>query len=213
MTSRHPVKLVCVDLGGVVVRIRHSLAETLHAAGVPGYLLEAISTDEMQAFRASTSLYQRGVHDWDAWLNAAHNALARRLDRDTLLRAHDAILMGEYPGVARSLGAIRNAGAATACLSNTNARHWDALIELPALGEIEHRHASHLLGLEKPSAEIYRAFEHATGRAGADILFLDDLEANCIAARACGWNCVRIDHQRDTAAQIIAAARAHGVPC
>ncbi len=213
MTSRRPIKLVCVDLGGVVVRIRRSLAETLHAVGVPGYLLESISPEEMHNFRLSTSRHQRGEQDWNQWLDTAHAALARHIDRDTLLRAHDAILVGEYPGVASSLGAIRKAGASTACLSNTNDRHWDALIELPALGEIEHRHASHLLGLEKPSAEIYRAVERSTGVAASEILFLDDIEENCAAARACGWNSVRIDHQRDTAAQIVAAARAHGVAC
>jgi len=213
VTSRHPAKLVCVDLGGVIIRIRRSLAETLHAVGVPGYLLEAISAAEMQAFRATTSQHQRGEHDWNSWLDAAHRVLERHVDRETIQRAHDAIIIGEYPGVARSLGAIRQAGAMTACLSNTNDRHWDALVELPAFSELDHRHASHLLGLEKPNAEIYRAFEKATGVSAEHILFLDDIEENCAAARACGWNSVRIDHERDTASQIIAAARAHGVSC
>ena len=211
MTSRHPVKLVCVDLGGVVVRIRRSLAETLHAVGVPGDLLESISSEEMLAFRGTTSRHQRGEYAWDAWLDAAHDVLARHVDRDTIARAHDAILVGEYPGVARALGAIRRAGAVTACLSNTNDRHWEALVELPAMGEIEHRHASHLLGCEKPNEAIYRAFEKATGCGASEILFLDDLEEHCVAARACGWNVVRVDHERDTASQILAAARAHGV--
>ena len=213
VTSRHPVKLVCVDLGGVIVRIRRSLAETLHAVGMPGYLLDSISAEEMQAFLATTSMHQRGAHDWNSWLDAAHGVLGRHFDRDTIARAHDAIIIGEYPGVARSLGAIRNAGAATACLSNTNDRHWDALLELPAFQEIDHPHASHLFGLEKPSSEIYKAFEKATGFAGESVLFLDDVEENCAAARACGWSSVRIDHERDTASQIIAAARAHGVSC
>jgi putative hydrolase of the HAD superfamily len=213
MTSRHPVRLVCVDLGGVVVRIRRTLAETLHAAGVPSYVLESIGEDAMRAFRESTARHQRGEHDCEAWLVAAHEALGGAVDRETILRAHDAVLVGEYPGVAQSLASIRAAGATTACLSNTNDRHWDALVELPAFTAIEHRHASHLLGLEKPGVEIYKAFERATGAAGSEILFLDDLEENCAAARACGWNAVRIDHERDTARQIVAAARAHGVAC
>jgi hypothetical protein len=211
MTSRHPVRLVCVDLGGVVVRIRRSLGEMLHAVGVPGYLLDAISEAEVQALRETSARHQRGEHSWESWLDAAHGVLARHVDRDTIARAHDAILIGEYPGVARALGSIRKAGAMTACLSNTNDRHWTALVELPAMGEIEHRHASHLLGLEKPGEAIYRAFEKATGCGAAEILFLDDIEENCAAARACGWNAVRVDHERDTAAQILAAARAHGV--
>lgn len=211
MTSRHPVKIVCVDLGGVIVRIRRSLAETLHAVGVPGYELDGIGERELRAYRDAVAMHQRGEHDHPRWLDAAHTALAGRIDRDTIARAHDAVLIGEYPGVTHSLGAIRAAGAVTACLSNTNDRHWESLVELPAMAEIEHRHASHLLGLEKPEEAIFRAFERVTGFRGEAILFLDDLEENCAAARACGWNAVRIDHERDTASQIIAAARAHGV--
>jgi len=212
MVSRHPVSIVCVDLGGVVVRIRRSLAETLHAVGVPGYLLEAIEVGEMRRLRELNARHQRGELAWERWLDEAHGVLSRHIDRDTIAQSHDAILVGEYPGVARALGAIRRAGARTACLSNTDDRHWISLLQLPAMGEIEMRHASHLLGCAKPDEAIYRAFERETGFSGAQILFLDDLEEHCAAAQRCGWNVVRVDHARDTAAQILAAARAHGVP-
>ncbi|MEY3021326.1 MAG: hypothetical protein RIS86_522 [Planctomycetota bacterium] len=211
--SRHPVRLVCVDLGGVVVRIRRSLAEALHAAGAPGYMLDGIGDDALAAFAEEAARHHRGELDWEAWLGSAERALGGRIARDLIARAHDAVLVGEYPGVAQALASVRGAGATTACLSNTNDRHWQAMLEMPAFEAIEHRHASHLLGLEKPGAGIYRAFEQATGVSGADILFLDDLEANCAAARDCGWNAVRVDHERDTAAQIVSAARAHGVAC
>jgi putative hydrolase of the HAD superfamily len=212
MVAREPVRLVCVDLGGVIVRIRRTLAESLHAVGVPGYALEEITDDEMRVYRDASSRHQRGELSFDAWLESAHGTLGARIDRATIARAHDAVLVGEYPGVARTLGAIRQAGTATACLSNTNDRHWQALVELPAMREIDHRHASHLLGEEKPDEAIFRAFENATGFRGGEILFLDDIESHCSAARAVGWNAVRIDHERDTASQLLAAARAHGVP-
>jgi HAD superfamily hydrolase (TIGR01509 family) len=211
MVARHPVRLVCVDLGGVVIRIRRSLEEALHAAGVPGYILDAITDDERRAFRTLAAAHHRGEHDYGAFVDRAHDAFGGRIPRETILAAHDAVLADEYPGVAQALGAIRAAGTVTACLSNTNDRHWESMLRLPAFEAIEHRHASHILGLEKPGSEIYRAFERAVGMAGGDILFLDDLPENCAAARACGWNAVRIDHERDTASQIVAAARAHGV--
>lgn len=211
MVARHPVRLICVDLGGVVIRIRRTLEEALHAAGVPGYVLESMTDDERRSVRAYAAAHQRGEHDYRAFVEHAYGVFGGRLERETLLAAHDAILADEYPGVAHALGAIRATGAMTACLSNTNDRHWEALMRLPAFAAIEHQHASHLLGLEKPNEEIYRAFERAVGVTGSDILFLDDLVENCIAARACGWHAVRIDHERDTASQIIAAARAHGV--
>jgi putative hydrolase of the HAD superfamily len=211
MVARHPVRLVCVDLGGVVIRIRRSLEEALHAAGVPGYILESITEEERRDVRAHASRHQRGEQDYQAFVERAYDVLGGRISREILLAAHDAILADEYPGVAHALGAIRAAGATTACLSNTNDRHWDALVRLPAFEAIEHRHASHLFGLEKPGSEIYRAFERAVGASSEEILFLDDLPENCTAAQSCGWHAVRIDHERDTAAQIIAAARAYGV--
>jgi FMN phosphatase YigB (HAD superfamily) len=67
------------------------------------------------------------------------------------------------------------------------------------------------MGLVKPDAEIYRAFERATGAAPGDVVFFDDLAENVDAARACGWDAVLVDHGGDTAAQVLAALRARGV--
>jgi len=208
-----PVSIVCLDLGGVVVRIRRSFAEALRAAGAPEGLFESLAPDAVARVAAESALHQRGEIGFDAWLARTHRALGERVERGLLARAHDAVIVGEYPGVAAAIGRLRRAGARTACLSNTNDRHWEAMLPMPALAAIEHRHASHLLGLEKPGEAIYRAFERAVGARPGEILFLDDLPENCAAARRCGWHAVEIDHERDTPDQIIAAARAHGVGC
>ena len=46
-----------------------------------------------------------------------------------------------------------------------------------------------------------------------DVLFIavDDLAENVDAARACGWDAVLVDHEGDTAAQVLAALRSRGV--
>ena len=196
-----------------MVRIRRSLGEALRAAGAAEGLFASLAPEAIARVAAESALHQRGEIGFDAWLDRAHRALDGQLDRALLARAHDAVIVGEYPGVAAAIGRLREAGARTACLSNTNDRHWEAMLPMPALAAIEHRHASHLLGLEKPGEGIYRAFERALGASPAEILFLDDLEENCSAARRCGWRSVRIDHEGDTSAQILAAARAHGVGC
>jgi putative hydrolase of the HAD superfamily len=105
---------------------------------------------------------------------------------------------------------IHHAGMRTACLSNTNAHHWEQLDTSEAFRRIQVRHASHVMGLVKPDQRIYRAFEAATGVAPQEIVFFDDLAENISAARACGWNAVHIDHTGDTAAQVLAGLRAHG---
>jgi putative hydrolase of the HAD superfamily len=67
------------------------------------------------------------------------------------------------------------------------------------------------MGLVKPDAAIYRAFERDAGAAPGEIVFFDDLAENVHAARACGWDSVLVDHEGDTAAQVLAALRSRGV--
>jgi FMN phosphatase YigB (HAD superfamily) len=58
------------------------------------------------------------------------------------------------------------------------------------------------LRLAKPDPAIYRAFERATARAPEEILFFDDLPENVAAARALGWQAVRVNPYADTVGQI-----------
>ena len=51
---------------------------------------------------------------------------------------------------------------------------------------------------------------HREDAVGEAAVFFDDLAENVSAARACGWNAVHIDHEGDTARQVMAGLRAHG---
>lgn len=202
-------RLVVFDLGGVVVRICRTWDEACAAAGISvrprldpsahGHLLAP-------AVRA----HQRGDIACDRYAAQLAGILGG-IGAEDVRRVHDAWILGDYPGIAGAIDRIHAAGLDTACLSNTNASHWDRLHASDAFLRIRRRHASHLLRLVKPDAEIYRAFERGTGAAPADILFFDDLPENVDAARACGWNAVLVDHAGDTAAQVIAALHAAGV--
>jgi FMN phosphatase YigB (HAD superfamily) len=73
--------------------------------------------------------------------------------------------------------------------SNTNAEHWDFLVELSAgrLAGFE-AYLSHEIGQVKPDAE---AFLDVAGRAGIEprrCLFIDDAAANIDGARAVGFD-------------------------
>ena len=104
-------------------------------------------------------------------------------------------------------------------LSNTNPWHWDRQLtsaeglerRFPALGRIEQRHASHLLGEVKPDPAVYAAFEQATGYAPAALLFFDDQPKNVDGARAAGWSAELIDPAGDTAAQMLDALDRYGI--
>ncbi len=78
-------------------------------------------------------------------------------------------------------------------LSNTNEVHWRMAEEyffhykgLHAEDFFEHIFLSCRLGVEKPAPQIFEKVAEGIGAEPADILFFDDSEVNCQAARDCG---------------------------
>ena len=202
-------RVAVFDLGGVVVRICRSWEEGCRAAGIAPRAARS-PAEAAPAIDALVRAHQRGEHD------AAHHygRLAEIVGGhtpDEVGRVHMAWILGDYPGMAAAIDRIHAAGLDSACLSNTNAAHWDQLAGSEAFRRIRRPHASHLMGLVKPDAAIYRAFERAAGAAPGEIVFFDDLAENVDAARACGWDAVLVDHEGDTAAQVLAALRSRGV--
>lgn len=215
----HDIRMVCFDWGGVVLRICRSWEEGCAAAGLP--VREGSVTPEIRAARKKhADEHQLGLIECATFYERASAATGGRYTPDEVRRIHDAWLVGEYPGVATlidELAALPR--VTTGLLSNTNHAHWvrhhprqdGSPGDFPTVHRLAHRHASHIMRLAKPDAAIYRAFERATGVAGAHILFFDDLPDNIDAARSIGWHAVRIDHTGDTAAQMRAALREYRV--
>ncbi len=158
-----------------------------------------------------SDLHQTGRIDHEQFLREVVNSRGMRYSLDEARRVHAAWLLGEYPGVGDVIDLIHSHSVRTAALSNTNHAHWQAMENYPALRRLQHRLASHELGLVKPDPAIYHEAERRFGVNGRSILFFDDLVANVEAARAVGWNAVQIDHRGDTAAQIERALRLHHV--
>ncbi len=211
------VRLVCFDLGGVLVRICRSWREGCERAGLPVH--DDLDTPDARAARMHWAhQYQLGRIDCDAFARGLSEAVGGRYTPEQIRAIHDAWIITEYPGVDRLLWRLNEMDSlTTAILSNTNHGHWARLIsctncgEFPSLGLVHQPHASHLLGLAKPDPAIYRAFESRTGFAPSDVLFFDDLEENASAARACGWRAEQIDHAGDTVSQIVEQLARHGV--
>lgn len=214
-----PISLICFDLGGVIIRHHRSWAQACAALGLP--VRDGIDSPALvERRRAVTREFQCGRLAPAEFLEHLTDATGRLYSREEVRRLHDAWIFGEYEGAADLLRALaRVPGLTTAALSNTNALHWERMVtgrdgrppDLPAPTLLKLRHASHLLGLVKPDAAIYEAFERETGFRGSQILFFDDLGENVEAARRLGWHAVAIDHTGDTAAQIAAALAMHGI--
>ncbi len=95
-------------------------------------------------------------------------------------------------------------------LSNVGDLHWDHVSRQYGIHEIGHGALpSYLAGVMKPDADIYAQAEKRFGLEPGATVFVDDLEANVVAARSRGWHGV----QHRTYEGTTAALTALGVTC
>jgi putative hydrolase of the HAD superfamily len=211
------IRLVCFDLGGVVVRTCGSWELACSRAGLPAH--EPADRREFEErVRAADDRHQLGLFTDEEFFREIARCTGGQYEPEEIARIHEAWLLGEYAGMDRLVAELNaRDGLQTACLSNTNHRHWIVMgdtssrSDFPAFRMLSHRHASHLLGIAKPHPDIYRAFERQTARSGREILFFDDREENVDAARAVGWNAEWIDAAGDTSGQARAHLRRYGI--
>ena len=174
---------VVFDLGGVLFRIRNNWYDAAKYVGIdrPDFKESIFSSPQFRS-------YQLGDIDDAEYAEVLGSVLD--VNAAEALAIHDAILDGPYPGTLDLVNELNERGYKTACLSNTNALHWAKLINadyFPAMAALHFQGASHLLRLEKPSLEIFRAFERETASSGDQIIFFDDIQTNVEGAIAAGW--------------------------
>lgn len=214
------VRMVVFDLGGVLIRICRSWAEACALAGVD--IHEGWDSAPARDHRHSlTDRYQRGLITSAQYFEGIAGTVPGLYTPDEVERVHFAWTLDEYAGVHSLIDGLHDRGIPTGILSNTNEAHWQRLYAGPHGGaeytitaKVRHVHASHLLGESKPNEAAFRAFEKHAGISPSQrpgLLFFDDMPENIAGAQAAGWRAVQIDHAGDTAAQMLAALRAHGV--
>lgn len=216
------VGIVVFDLGGVVVRICRSIQEAGRRVGIeiPD---EDITPEKRTERKRVHAEYERGLLACDAFFERIALTTSGKYTPAQFRLMHEHWIIEEYPGVNRLIHDLHARGLETGVLSNTNASHWAQMQPMVVDGRERkpkfvtpslprHKHASHLLGLAKPQAEIYHTFAQRTGFTPSAIVFFDDLEDNVRAARDAGWHAHRIDHDGDTAAQMREhLRRSHGL--
>jgi putative hydrolase of the HAD superfamily len=195
------MKIICFDVGGVMVKISQSWQEAVNRAN----LESPISHEETLLLPACEPMneYQSGKIGYPEYLTRLGEFL--NVSPETAEIVHQSILQYEYPGIPELVLELKAAGYHTAILSNTNAPHWDDLLnpsKFPTVASIDAPHASHLLGLGKPDPAIYAAFNRETGSEPGDVVFFDDSQTNVDAANAFGWIAHRIDPWGDPVAQM-----------
>jgi len=211
--KEHVIRVICFDLGGVLIRLRKNWVDVCRAAGFD--IRGDAASDRAEDARSQTMApYVLGRISHEEWADKTSRAMGGLYSPDELTRIHDAWVLEEYAGVGDLIDELHARGVATACLSNTNHAHWtrcQRANEYPSIARLGSHHASHLLGCGKPDEAMYRAFERATRTDGASVLFFDDLAVNVDAARAFGWSAERIDPSTETVAQMRRHLAGYGV--
>ncbi|MEQ1406979.1 HAD-IA family hydrolase [Neorhizobium sp. Rsf11] len=74
------------------------------------------------------------------------------------------------------------------CLSNNQAIHWRYISEnLLGRGYFDHEYLSHEMCLEKPDHMIFQEVSRTERCSDKEVIYVDDIEENIIAARKIGW--------------------------
>ncbi len=208
------IRLIVFDLGGVMIRICDDWRHALACAGID-------PLPDAQTFNEDTvphDVYLRfemgkiSEGEFAAQV-AAHTALTAA---DTLAVV-DAWLIEPNPGFHELLDRLEGVPVQTACLSNTNRRHWQTMTtpgprQLP-LDRLHHRFGSPFIGQRKPDPAVYEHVQQQVGVAGSAILFFDDHGANLAAAAQQGWHTHRVDPNANPAGQVTRHLTALGIIC
>jgi putative hydrolase of the HAD superfamily len=191
--AERDIQLVVFDLGRILVRLADGWSHAAELAGVPVRIDTACPIFSTGASEA-VDLNERGSIE-PAEFDRRVAALVDELAEQHVAGITAVWLRGCYEGVGDLIDELHTADVQTACLSNTNARHWSQMfdpaaaagIDFTPLHGLRHRFGSHLMRSRKPDAAIYQQVERETGCPSQSILFFDDLPENIEAARARGW--------------------------
>ena len=169
------VRLICFDLGRVLIKLCDGWHHACEVAGVP---VPAAFTDEQR------KQLQQLVHVSEIG-QTSHDEFCRSMSALTGIEPSHvdalstAFLRAPFPGALDLVRELKRQGFLTACLSNTNPSHWQIMCASSgpsalALTELDFRFGSHEIGVRKPDPAIYRHVEKATGLRAQQIVFFDD---------------------------------------
>jgi len=206
------VDLVVFDLGGVLIRCVSGWREACERAGIPAS--RELSDPKFKAeFVKITKQFETGVIGHQAYADAvARNTSYQAIQ---VLQILESWFIGLYDDVPAMLDKVAASGVETAILSNTNPVHWKMILDeispYAPLHVLEHKFASHLIGVCKPKAAAYEHVESHTNIDPKKILFFDDLEDNVNAAAWQDWKTKRVDSTGNTVSQIEKYLKRYGV--
>jgi glucose-1-phosphatase len=176
------------DLGGV-------LMDWAGPRELPAHLSAPIDANLRlrMAGCAATDAFERGAITPEEFAERFVRDWGVRLAPAEFLVRYVEWLRGLYPGTEDLLARL-GARYKLACLSNTNAAHWQQSEAMRWLQRtLDVALSSHELKLRKPQPEIFAAALVRLGCAADEVAYFDDLPANVAAARVAGFDAHQVD--------------------
>jgi len=180
-------KVIVFDLGKVLVDFDYSIAARKVA------VRSTKSLQNLASFLSASPLlvqYECGEVNRREFFEQIRDAVSFQGGLDEF-GGYFADIFTEIPQMAALHAELRGRGFKTYIFSNTN----DLAIEhvernFPFFKNFDGYIYSCEIGAVKPDAKIYAAMEKLCGRAGADIIYLDDRLENVQAGLARGWRAI-----------------------
>jgi FMN phosphatase YigB (HAD superfamily) len=189
-------KIVCFDLGAVLVRIAHTWQEVAQIAKVS--IQASIPNPWLRSSNPDLLAFEAGQISYDVFIERLAQTLG--ISTGEARAVQSSVLSGEYPETAAFVQEVRKTGWRVGCLSNTSPAHWAKLTDpniYPTVANLEIRVASNEIGVAKPDQGAYLAFERTAGVTPTEVVFFDDSSPNVQAAITRGWRAFQItDLQR-----------------
>jgi FMN phosphatase YigB (HAD superfamily) len=198
------MRLICFDLGRVLVRIADGWEDACGHAGVerPAALDDPTASEKLYHLQMDFELGRADTREHTQQVAACIGVAPPQV-----LAILTAWLRGAFQGARELLADVSTKPVATACLSNTNAHHWSMMEDqqnanyLP-LAILNFRFKSYSMGAMKPLAAVYEHVEAVSRISAEEIMFFDDSPVNVEAALRRGWQAHRIHQDRDPILQM-----------
>jgi HAD superfamily hydrolase (TIGR01509 family) len=180
-------KVLLFDLGGVLV-------ENNGRAALEALLPAPLEAAEMWRRWLTSPVvrqFERGQTTAEEFASGFVDEWGIRLEPSAFISDFATWPVGLFAGAEELLCGLKGRHH-LACLSNTNAVHWQRFPQLHGL--FDSCFLSHEMGHVKPDPE---AFDYALARLGGrpgDVYFFDDLKPNVDAARKAGIKAFQVEH-------------------
>lgn len=184
--------ILIFDLGGVLMQHNREtcqqLLENLLGADCLMNVLGQLPNGE-GAEGSLMEQYELGLCTTDEFIERLLPYTSAGTTREEVIAAWNSIHAGIPSRYIETLQQLHNDGYRLLMLSNNNDLRWRHVCAHYDMSMFEHIFLSHELHAIKPEARFYQAVQDYLTplETGTEIYFVDDLEANRLAAKPFGW--------------------------